>query len=1111
MNKKKLFLTALFLVQPLLFNSAASADIDDVKAEWDQGKQKLSVEAKDEHNKRALSVVYNDQQYAMTYNKEKERYELKLLRICYDDSVLIVSSSGETKRKSVRTKNGDGSGYECTEAPPVNKDVDGDGYKAAIYGGQDCNDTDAFIFPGATEICGDNIDQDCSGADLACAPPVDIDDVKAAWDQRKQKLSVKVKDELNKRALSVVYNDQQYAMTYNKEKERYELKLRRICYDDSVLIVSSSGETKRKSVRTKNGDGSGYECTEAPPVNKDVDGDGYKAAIYGGQDCNDSDALIFPGATEICGDNIDQDCSGADLACAPPVNEDVDGDGYKAATYGGQDCNDSDALIFPGATEICGDNIDQDCSGADLACAPPVNEDVDGDGYKAAIYGGQDCNDSDALIFPGATETCGDNIDQDCNGADLACEPPVNEDVDGDGYKAAIYGGQDCNDSDALIFPGATETCGDNIDQDCNGADLACEPPVNEDVDGDGYKAAIYGGQDCNDSDALIFPGATEICGDNIDQDCSGADLACEPPVNEDVDGDGYKAAIYGGQDCNDSDALIFPGATEICGDNIDQDCSGADLACEPPVNEDVDGDGYKAAIYGGQDCNDSDALIFPGATEICGDNIDQDCNGADLACETNDTPHGGLTFAQYPSNCLSCHYTEAIEMQSSTHYQWVGEAPDMVNNTGTLQGKLTNAINSYCINIKGDWPVCGSCHVGRGKQPDDPTAGLENIDCLVCHSEEYSTSRTRLADGSMGVLAPTDSMVRNIQAPTRTICLSCHAKAGGGDAVKRGDISLATAHNNDPDFDVHMNTNGSDLSCQECHVFENHLVIGKGSDLRATDDLSRGAEISCTTCHTNKDSLSGHASSTISQHAARVACQTCHIPIYAKVATETYRDWQITKDGVPADGSTGPAHPYTFKEANLVPEYRFWNRQSDNYLLGDDASLIYDAARGTYPTSSPIGDVEEGKIYPFKYKKANQPMTTTDSRLIALDTFEYLKASGDVDLAVKKGLVNMDYSADEPYAWVETDTYQLLNHGISPSSGALQCSNCHENTSRMDLQGELGYQLKGARGVVCLQCHKDEGNKSFTKIHEKHVNSKKYDCSWCHEFSRPERNLRMP
>jgi hypothetical protein len=60
-----------------------------------------------------------------------------------------------------------------------------------------------------------------------------------------------------------------------------------------------------------------------------------------------------------------------------------------------------------------------------------------------------------------------------------------------------------------------------------------------------------------------------------------------------------------------------------------------------------------------------------------------------------------------------------------------------------------------------------------------------------------------------------------------------------------------------------------------------------------------------------------------------------------------------------------------------------------------------------------------------------------------------------------------------------------------------------------MDLKGELGYQLKAPESRVCTQCHGREEKESFSAIHEEHVREKKYDCSHCHTFSRPERNLR--
>ena len=80
------------------------------------------------------------------------------------------------------------------------------------------------------------------------------------------------------------------------------------------------------------------------------------------------------------------------------------------------------------------------------------------------------------------------------------------------------------------------------------------------DGDSDGFEATA----DCNDANAAIRPGAAEIFGNGVDEDCNGRD-----DVNLDVDGDGFPVPV----DCDDANAAIRPGALEIRGNLVDENC----------------------------------------------------------------------------------------------------------------------------------------------------------------------------------------------------------------------------------------------------------------------------------------------------------------------------------------------------------------------------------------------------------------------------------------------------------------------------------------------------------------------------------------------------------
>lgn len=95
--------------------------------------------------------------------------------------------------------------------------------------------------------------------------------------------------------------------------------------------------------------------------------------------------------------------------------------------------------------------------------------DSDGDGHDDYSVMGDDCDDNDAAVYPGAEPDCATiGADNNCDGYDDAYQC----DVDGDGHTPEDG---DCNDFDRDTYAGAAELC-DGVDQNCNGIDDRSEP-----------------------------------------------------------------------------------------------------------------------------------------------------------------------------------------------------------------------------------------------------------------------------------------------------------------------------------------------------------------------------------------------------------------------------------------------------------------------------------------------------------------------------------------------------------------------------------------------------------------------------------------------------------
>ncbi|MGQ9488100.1 MAG: tetrathionate reductase family octaheme c-type cytochrome [Armatimonadota bacterium] len=399
---------------------------------------------------------------------------------------------------------------------------------------------------------------------------------------------------------------------------------------------------------------------------------------------------------------------------------------------------------------------------------------------------------------------------------------------------------------------------------------------------------------------------------------------------------------------------------------------------------------------------------------------------------------------------CIGCHNGRHIEVMRSNHWNW--EREEYIQGRGVVYLGKRNAMNNFCLSAEGNELACAKCHTGYGMQSvktfnfNDP----RNVDCLVCHDGTTTYVKGKNQGGAPAPTVNLTKVAQSVGRPTRNNCGVCHFYGGGGNNVKHGDLEEAMF---EParEVDVHMGVDGANMQCVDCHITEKHNIRGQ---LYSLSSMNRN-RVTCEQCHTNTP----HDDDLLNEHTLKVACQTCHIPTYAKVnATKTYWDWSTA-------GKLRNGKPYEEKDAegnvtysslkgtfhwgkNLTPEYVWFNGTADHYLQGDKVEdptrpVVLNRLNGSY--SDP-----DAKIFPVKIMRTKQPFDPVNNMLLALKLFAPSPGQGafwkDFDWlrAAETGMRERGLPFSGQVSFIKTMAYWPLNHMVAPKEKAVQCKECH-------------------------------------------------------------------
>ncbi len=397
---------------------------------------------------------------------------------------------------------------------------------------------------------------------------------------------------------------------------------------------------------------------------------------------------------------------------------------------------------------------------------------------------------------------------------------------------------------------------------------------------------------------------------------------------------------------------------------------------------------------------------------------------------------------------CIDCHNERHTEVMKSSHWNW--EREEYIEGRGIRYVGKKNILNNFCIGINTNEQSCNKCHIGYGwGDKDFDFTNANNVDCLACHDNSETYMKKSSGAGMPDITVDLAFVAQRVGRPTKSNCGTCHFFGGGGNNVKHGDLEKALFDTH-RDVDVHMGTDGGNLDCVDCHKTEKHQMLGKVYSLSS---MNRNRS-TCEQCHTETP----HSNSVINEHTVKVACQTCHIPEYAKVnATKMEWDWSTA-------GKMNNGEPFETKDSlgdivyasikgtfkwgrNVKPEYIWFNGTASHYLTGDtisaDSPIQMNRLHGSY-------NDPDSKIIPVKIHRAKQPYDPINKLVIQPKTYANKKGEGgfwkdfDWQSSIQHGMEYTGLPYSGQYTFAKTEMYWPINHMVSPKEKTVQCNECH-------------------------------------------------------------------